>query len=215
MNKIKSFYLKLKEKNVILLCSLIYSFLWSVAKIVFGVITGAYFFCISGASTQLIGFVKKIYFSNSKSEDENKAIKSITISILIIISSALFVFYMARLFFISEVKNYGLIMSITIATFSFAELTISIINFVKAKKSNDMLLQAYKGCSLESSCFAIVLTQVALLSATNSTNNFYNGITGVVLGSFSILIGVYLLIVSLKNKKLQSEQKQAEALENT
>lgn len=206
INKVKNYYFSLKSKNVFIICSLIYSFVWSVCKIVFGVISSAYYFCISGVSTLLIGFVKKIYLSNQKSEQEQKIIKSTTISILIIISSALFVFYMARLFFITETKEYGLIMSITIAFFSFTELTISIINFVKAKKSNDLLLQSYKGCSLVSSCFAIVLTQVALLSATKSTNNVNNAITGVVLGGFAVLVGVYLLINAIKRSKEINKQ---------
>ena len=69
-----------------------------------------------------------------------------------------------------------------------------------AKKSNDILLQSLKGCSLASSCFAIALTQVALLSATNTNANFFNGITGVVMGVFSALIGIYLMTVCAKQK---------------
>lgn len=203
---------KAKQKHLVLLISLIYSFAWAVCKIVFGVFTASYFFCVGGASTLLFGFIKQVYLKHRENEDEQERYgKSITIAIMLIISSALFTFYMARLFFINEIKQYGLILSITIATFSFAELGISIYNFSKAKKTNDILLQAFKGCSLASSCYALVFTQVALLSATNSANNLYNAITGVVLGGFAVLIGIYLLIVSVKKQnfkvKIQNENK--------
>lgn len=139
-----------------MLVCIAYNFVWAVCKIVFGVIYGSYFFCISGASTLTIGFSKKIYLTNFKSDDlKLKTTKSINISILLILSGLLFCFYMSRLFFISENIQYGLILSIAIATFSFVKFSIAICNFFKAKKTNDILFQSFKGCSLASSCFAI------------------------------------------------------------
>lgn len=199
--KILSLKDKAKQKHIVLLISLIYNFVWAVCKIIFGVFSASYFFCISGASTLLFGFIKKVYLKHFNNEDLNEKLgKSITIAILLIISSALFTFYMARLFFINEAKEYGMILSIAIATCSFTELGFALYNFYQAKKTNDTLLQSFRGCSLASSCFALVLTQVALLSACETPSNTYNGITGVILGSFSILIGVYLLIIALKEK---------------
>lgn len=201
----KNFIEKIKQKKIILLFSLIYNFVWATCKILFGVFTLSYFFCISGAYTLLFGFIKKIYLKNYKTDDADEIKgKSITISILLIISGVLFTFYIARLFFVDSTKEYGLVLSIVIATFSFAELGISIYNFTKAKKTQDLLLQTFKGCSLVSSCFAIVLTQVALLSATGTPSNFYNAITGIIFGFITIIIGLYLLIKSTKTKTTDS-----------
>lgn len=196
-NKILNLIKKAKHKNIVLLLSLIYNFVWAACKIIFGFINFSYFFCVSGISTLLFGFMKKIYLKNFNIDNfyERKK-KSISISILLIVSSSLFTFYMARLFFIPTISNYGLITSITIAAFSFTELGLSLHNFLKSKKSNDPLLQSIKSCSLASSCFAITLTQVSLLSATNTSNNFYNGLTGVIFGIFAILIGIYSLVKS-------------------
>ena len=192
-----------KQKNLVLLVSIIYSYVWSIFKIVFGVLTKGYFFSVSGASSLLLGFIKHVYLKNYKLDDNDEKIgKSLTIGILLIISSVLFTFYMARLFFIDEQASYGLIMSITIAAFSFFELGLSITEFVKSKKTSDVLLQSFRGCSLASSLFAIVLTQVALLSATGSTNNFFNGLTGLGLGLFSVLIGIYLIMNCFKKKTI-------------
>lgn len=195
-----------KQKQIVLLVSTAYNFIWAICKILLGTFTFSYFFCVSGASTLLFGFIKKIYLKNYDNNDfQEKIGKSVTIGILLIISSALFTFYMARLFFISETKNYGLILSISIATFSFTEFGLSIYNFIQAKKSNDILLQTFRCYSISSSSFAIVFTQVALLSTTNSTNNYLNGLTGIVAGIFSILFGIYTIIkaVKVKNKNLQ------------
>lgn len=201
---LKKFSVLAKQKNLVLLISLIYNFVWAVCKILFGSFTKSYFFCVSGASTLLFGFIKQVYLKHNKTDDfELKRGKSLTLAILLIISSALFTFYMSRLFFIDEASNYGLIMSITIAAFSFTELGLSITEFVKAKKTDDLLLQSFRGCSLASSLFAIVLTQVALMSATGSTDNFYNGLIGVIMGVFSILIGAYLIYNCYKTKTIK------------
>lgn len=192
---------KAKQKQIVLLVSAAYNFVWAICKILFGVFSFSYFFCVSGATTLLFGFIKRIYLKNNTNSDTSEKIgKSITIGILLIVSSVLFTFYMARLFFISEVKNYGLILSISIATFSFAELGISIYNFIQAKKTQDILLQTFRCYSISSSSFAIVFTQVALLSATNSTNNSLNALTGVVAGLFSILVGIYAIVKAIKTK---------------
>lgn len=192
-----------KAKNVVLLISLVYNFIWAIAKIIFGVFNFAYFFCVSGASSLLFAFIKKVYLKNYKSDDfSTRRGKSITISVLLIFSCVLFTFYALRLFFISDTKEYGLITSISIATFSFTELGLSINNFIKAKKTEDILLTSFKGCSLVSACYSIVLTQVALLSATKTPANYYNALTGVIFGFISICIGVYLLVNSINKKEL-------------
>lgn len=202
IEKFKSLKDKAKQKHIVLLVSLVYNFVWAICKIVFGAFSASYFFCVSGASTLLFGFIKKVYLKHFDNEDlDEKLGKSVTIAIMLMISSALFIFYMARLFFIHEAKEYGLILSITIATSSFVELGFALYNFLQAKKTNDILLQSFRGCSLASSCFAIVLTQVALLSACQTPANTYNAITGVILGAFALLIGLYLLIKALSERK--------------
>ena len=61
--KLKEFYNRITEKakqhKIVLLISLVYSFIWAVCKIIFGAFTYSYFFCISGAST-LIGLAQEI-----------------------------------------------------------------------------------------------------------------------------------------------------------
>lgn len=184
---------KINKQSVFLV--MIINFVWAVGKIIFGVFSHLYFFCVSGANTLILGFTKRIYLKHLSTNDyHTRQRKALNLAILIIISGALFTFYMTRCFFLPDNTNYGLILSITIATFSFGELGLSIYKFSHASKSKDPLLRSSKASSLVSSLYAITLTQVALLSATNSTNNFYNGLTGIIMGSFSIILGIILLI---------------------
>lgn len=199
---IKNIIEKAKQKKIVLLISLVYNFVWAVCKIVFGIFTFSYFFCVSGANTLLFGFIKRIYLKNYQSNQKQKIEKSITIATLLMVSGFLFTFYMARMFFNPTIKEYGTILAITIATFSFFELGYSIYNFLKAKKSNDILLQSYRGYNLVSSLFAIVLTQVALCSMQKAQSNVFNGITGVVCGVGAIIISIYLLVKAVKESKV-------------
>ena len=201
MNRLNSFEFKLKQGKATMWASMVYAFAWSICKILFGVFSGAYFFCVSGASNLLFAFVKKLYLHNFEKDDKTeKQGKSVTISILMMISGVLFTIYMARLFFVDDIQQYGLIMSITIATASFVEFGLSIFYVVKASKTTDLLLQSFRGCNLISSCYAIVLTQTALLSATNTQANDYNAITGIMFGLISIGISIIYLINSCKKK---------------
>lgn len=197
---------KIKDSNIVLYVSVVYNFSWAIGKILFGVFARLYFFCVSGASTLLFGFIKRMYLKNYDNDDiEERKGKSLAIAILLIASSSLFIFYMARLFFVDTTMEYGLIMSISIAAFSFTELGLSIYQFMKAKQSQDILNQSFRACSLASSCYAIALTQVALLSATKTSANSFNAITGIVAGVFSILIAVYIM-TKIHNFSSQSKQ---------
>lgn len=207
--ELKNNLLKIKNKivqtNLIIKVSMLYNIIWAICKIIFGAFTASYFFCISGASTLLFGFTKTIYLKNYNNEDaDEKKAKSIIILIMLIFSSLFFTIFMARLFFIQEDKTYGTIMSITIATCSFTELGLSIYNFVKAQKTNDILLQSFKCCSLSQGLFAIVLTQIALLSATNTSASFFNALTGVIFGILSIIITILVLTKAIKKPLRES-----------
>lgn len=115
--------------------------------------------------------------------------------------SLVYCLYMGRLFFVSSTTKYGEITAITIAAFSFLELAISIRNLVKSYKAKNILLMSLRSCNIASSFFALVLTQVAILSAvTEVDHSFYNAIGGIVFGALAFFEGLVQLIVSYKYK---------------
>lgn len=193
-SNLKSAINTLKQQKIVTITSMIYNFVWASGKILLGVLTGAYFLCISGTNTLLIGFIKKTYVSNSKENDQTlKSNKSLIIAVLLLITGILFTLYMCRLFFLKDSQEYGLILSISIATLSFFELGFAIYSLVQVSKTDDILLFSYKCCSLATSGFAIVTTQVALLSACKTNTPVYNAITGTVFGLISIIIALILM----------------------
>lgn len=191
-----------KNIKYVVLINMIYNFIWSIAKIIFGIFSTMYFFCLSGVITLLIGYVKNIFYRHFEHEDESLKIdKSKVIGILLIIIGALFIGYMSKLFIWPEQSRYGMTVSIAIAAFSFGELGIAIFNIVRAKKSDDVLLWSLRNCNLASALFAITLTQTAILSAQAIEASTYNAITGIVAGGATMIIGLVVLIVSYKKAK--------------
>ena len=189
-----------KQHNVVLQILVIYSVIWSIIKVIVGLTYQEYYFCVSGASTMAIAVAKIIYLYNCKRE-EGQVYKCVVMCIFFILSSILFAFYMARLFFIDSGMEYGLILSITIATFSFSEIVVSIIEFVKANKAENNMLVCFKAGSMITAGFAISLTQIALLSATQSTNNYFNALTGVIFGIIGVCISIFVLLKTIISSK--------------
>lgn len=186
--------------------TMIYNFVWAVCKIVFGALMSAYLFCISGAYNILIGFAKKTFLSNrNRSVDKNT--KSLVIGILILISGFVYAFYTASFFIWPKESDYGLILSIAIATCSFVELGLAIYNIMKAKQKKDILLFSLRSCNLATAAYAMVLTQIALLSATGTENvSNFNAITGIIAGTVAIAIASAVIIKSQEHKGLKSNR---------
>lgn len=190
-----------------------YNFVWSILKITFGIFMRSFLYCISGAYTLLMGFVKKIFLSNRNTVKNIKIeTKSLIMGVLLTICGLAFGLYMGRLFFWPQEFHYGLIWSIAIAVCSFIELGLAIFNVRKARKKEDILLFSLRCCNLSASFFAIVLTQTALLSATATKDvSIYNAITGVIAGLLVVIIGVIVIyksaILAKKNKTNLEEQK--------
>ena len=196
------------------LFGMIFNFVWSVIQIVLGAYYLSLYFIITGAYTLLLGFSKRIFMLNhTKDNNEIKINKGLIIISFILTVSILYTINMSSLFLTHEPFKYHLIISIAIATFSFTELTLGIINFVKAKKSNNPLLVSYRTGSLVSSMFAIVTTQIALLAATDTVAYIYNALTGTIFGAFSIAISIMVLISIYRNKKQSNLYKTEKDLE--
>ena len=180
-----------------------YNYIWACIKIVFGIFFNTLYFCLSGIYTILIAFTKRVFHNNFKNNNERECLKKfLKMAILILVASIIFIMYMSRLFFIDYSYNYNTIIGIVIAAFSFTELGISIGGIVSATKKNDYLMIGIKCCNLSSAFIAIVLTQIALLSLPETINaNLYNAISGIVFGSLSMLIGIFMIIFYKKKVK--------------
>lgn len=173
-----------------------YNFIWSIVKIILGIIETAYFLCLSGIVTMLIGMTKIIFIR--KVQNQNK--KIIFLSTFLILIGIIYSIYMARYLFTNEnLKEYSEIIAITIALASFIELGTSIFSLIKANKKKDSVVFSYKIVNFSSSLFALVNTQSALLAADNIYDVVSVSLFGIVSGIITTCLGIFLLI---KNREV-------------
>lgn len=189
--------------------SMIINFIWAFIKFTIGYFTRSFFFFVSAGYTLCIGICKQIYLHGRKKElqpsVEMNYVKNI--SIILLLASFFYTIYMAKLFIWPENhKNYGLILSITLALFAFVNFFISIRGLVKSRKKNDSLLLGLKTVKLATALTSIVLTQVCLLEACSSgeslvDNSFYDALTGSICGLICTILSIFLFTYALRKKK--------------
>lgn len=181
--------------------SMVYNFVWGVIKIILGVYYD-WFFLLSGASTILIGFTKGIFvLSYRKKGKLNLQVQCVTMSVLILLVSTTYMVYSGCLLLAPGHTGKNLIVSIAIAVTSFVELVLSFKNVISSAKSKDVMLLTLRGSNVVTSLFAILQTQVALLSATNVANSsFYNACCGIVMGLLGFVVATILLMVNSNSK---------------
>ncbi len=193
-----------KIQKVILVIGTVYGYSWSFAKIIIGILTGAYLYCLSGLSTFFTGLNRHIYLKSEGAK--RKAVPAYLISFFLFAIGLFFLLYAMRLFFIeSEQREYPRILAITIALFSFIEVGLSIYQFANHRKSTDMSVIAFRTMNLALSVFALVNTQNALFMAQGHVNDFANGLFGVIAGAIAMLLGIALItkmVMMRKNGKI-------------
>ena len=96
-----------------------------------------------------------------------------------------------------------MILAITIALFSFIELGISIYQLYKSKGKNGLVNTSFRIMNLSISLFSLVNTQSSIFMALNKVNNKANGSFGILVGSITILLGLYLVIKIIRSKKVR------------
>ena len=191
---------KNKRHKTLVVLATIYGYLWSLIKMIIGILTGAYFYLLSGLSTFFTGLNRHIYLRSTKKEKDK--IAPFLIAFFLVLIGLFYLLYAMRLFFVEEeIKEYPIILSITIAAFSFLELGLSIYQFSINRTNKDMTVVSFRTMNLALSLFAIVNTQNALLMAQGEPNQLADGLFGVIAGGVAILLGIGLIVLIVRRKK--------------
>lgn len=189
--------------------SMIANFLWAAIKLVLGIWSKSYFLCVSAGFTLCLGVCKMIYLNGHKEgQEERKYI--VAIGWVLSIGSLCYIGYMMKLFFLPEVsRDYGIIISITIALVAFLKLFFAIKGIIKMRRQNEPLIATLKGVSFSGALSNIVLTQFCLLEAnknsasfSNDSISFFNALTGTIAGIISLVIGAVIVINTMRKNKI-------------
>lgn len=129
--------------------------------------------------------------------------RSILIALFLMISSAIFIGSMCRMFFIErQIKDNGLSYVLLIAFISFTELGFAITGLVRLKGRGGH----YRNIRIINFCvalIAILTTQMNILSRHSATGvvHIANAYSGICIGAFIILCAAYILFVPQKAEK--------------
>ncbi len=95
------------------------------------------------------------------------------------------------------------------AAYAFYKITMSIISFIRAHKQTDLTVRAIRNINLVDSLVSILALQTALLTMFSEGEiniSAMNTMTGIVVSSCSIAIGIYMIVSA--NKKMKEIQKE-------
>lgn len=128
--------------------------------------------------------------------------------IIVLISSISYVLYSDYIYFNGSNAEYHMYIAIGIATLAFYNITMAIIGLIRAKKRKDIKNQTIKLTNLASSFISMSLTQTAILSfTTKSDMSKYNAIGGIIFGMLSAIVGIYMIIYTIRMKSKELEAK--------
>lgn len=207
--KIKEILHIIQSRHYIARISQLGNFIWAAVKLFLGVYNFSFFLIIGGIYTLAVGISKLIYVKGRKeSNDETAKEKGYYLQMCGVLGAAslFYVAYMIRYFIVPPTENYSDLFAISFAALAFTELTVAIVGLVKSNKQNDLLKSGLKSINLASALTALAFTQVAILSfaAEDINSSFYNGISGVIMGSGCLIICLFMLIKYLMiSKKLK------------
>ena len=167
-------------------------------KIVLAIISKSILLFIYSFYNIGIGIAKKVSLrEKQKHIHENYYI----VGIIVLITSISYIIYSKYIFLNGSNAKYHMFVAIGIATLAFTNITITIIQIIRARKNKNIQDEIVKLINLSSAFISLSLTQTAILSfAFEGDSSKYYGIGGMFFGFLAALIGIYM--ISHKHKKL-------------
>ncbi len=155
--------------------------------------SGGGFFLISGMVNICILLSKMLSNKSLKNPSKFK-IYNFFIGLLIIISGCAYAIYMGRLLMFDTMHiDFPQWLSVIWASIAFIEIIFGVRGLF-AVRGKGHVFRNGQIINLGISLYAIVLTQVMILSASMDTKmaNYYDAILGITMGSINILLGIFI-----------------------
>ncbi len=158
----------------------------------------------------LRGAAVLLYKNSSGDELIVKSIKKYRFcgAMLVIFPIALLPFIIHSLIF-DITLIYSEIIIFAVAAYAFFKITVAIINFIKAKKSGDLIVRSLRNVNLSDAMMTLFMLQVALINMFSAVGDmsYMNLITGGAVCFITIAMGIYMIkFSSAKIKQLKDEK---------
>lgn len=193
-----------KKRKLILILSLVFTLLFSIYNRVIGAakeslwhesISVYYFFLV------LMKSIILIYLEKSKERKHDARIFNITKGLLIVLNILLIV-PITLLILNKRMVEISLVFSIAIALYVTIKTIKSIVDFVKQRKTKDILLKELKVIDLTDVVVSILTLQNTLIAVNGEFDQamYYLTIASSIVGYF---INIFLIISMRKNHKIK------------
>ena len=182
----------------IALFSLLFNAAFSAYYIIFGVITSSWWLFTTGVYYLILSIVR---FAVLQTKKQSEFVTKFTGIMLIFLSLSL-----VGIVILAVVRDRGVVMHeivmISMATYSFAKITLALINLIKARKSSSARLITLRNISLADAFVSIFALQRSMLVSFGEMSEINTAIFNAALGSVVCII-VFLLGLNLvRNKKI-------------
>ena len=197
--------------NVTLYSSLIWNVAFAIFQLVLGFFHKFFWFYSMFAYYFLLGLIRFFLVKHTRkykpNEQMNVEIKKYILSgwllLFMNLALALIVFFMV---YWNRTFNYGMIITITLATYTFVTFTFAIIDLVKYRKYKSPVYMSAKIISLVAGAVSILTLETAMLTAFGENENYLFrqiilSATGIVIIGFAITIAIIMIIKGNKNLK--------------
>ena len=99
------------------------------------------------------------------------------------------------------------------AAYAFYKITMSVINLFRAKKQDDLTVQAVRNINLTDAAVSILALQTALLASfqTDEVNiSLFNTLTGIAVSAVSVTLGIVMIVRGVKAMRKERITKEGE-----
>lgn len=197
--KIRNMYCHIRNNSTIIFTKLSIQkdIVVVLGKIILSFITLSGFVLANALYSAGMG-IAKICAIKTQENDVNKQIHSyFQIGAAIFGSSLCYVIYSLSMFTEGKSIHYNMNIALIIAAYTFTELFLIIRDYIRARKSRNLISEGIKLIGLSSILICVVLTQTAIMSISYEGDaRFYNGLSGVLFGSVAAFVGIYMMIRS-------------------
>ena len=191
-----------KRKLVFTRVSILKDAFLVVGKGLISILSISFFMFVNALFSAGMGIARFIAVRMHTQEKSKQIMSYRYVGIIISIASICYVLYSVRLFFDNSTSEYDMYLALVIALYTFVEFGINIKEAIKLRKSKALEAKAIRAISFSATLICFVLTQTAIMSfASEGDSSFVNAISGVVFGGLAALVGIYVVLESISNKR--------------